>query len=69
MKGECGARGEASPTIVSWQIDAVHYRAVPTMSDGKAGAPLELRDLFQQFCNDGVIDAAVTAALKDAARG
>jgi hypothetical protein len=39
------------------------------MSDGKVGAPLELRELFQQFCDDGAIDAVVTAALKDAARG
>jgi hypothetical protein len=27
----------------------VHYRAVPTMSDGKAGAVLDLRPLFEQY--------------------
>jgi hypothetical protein len=48
-KGERGARGEAMPTIVSWTIDRTHYRAVPTMSNGQAGAPLELRGLFEQF--------------------
>jgi putative ABC transport system substrate-binding protein len=34
---------------VSWQIDRVHYRAVPTMSDGREGATLDLRELFEQF--------------------
>jgi hypothetical protein len=48
-KGERGARGEAALTIVSWTLDRVHYRAVPTLSNGKAGAPLELRGLFEQF--------------------
>jgi hypothetical protein len=36
-------------TIASWQIDRAHYRAVPTMSDGRAGATLDLRELFEQF--------------------
>src|SRR5215471_10809552 len=43
------ARGEDAPTIINWTIDTTHYRAVPTMSDGRAGAPLELRGLFKQF--------------------
>jgi hypothetical protein len=47
--GERGARGEDAPTIINWTIDTTHYRAVPTMSDGRAGAPLELRGLFKQF--------------------
>jgi hypothetical protein len=34
---------------VSWQIDRAHYRAVPTMSNGKAGAVLELRPLFEAY--------------------
>src|SRR5262249_39681958 len=41
-RGDKGERGEATPTIVSWQIDRAHYRAVPTMSDGRAGATLDL---------------------------
>jgi hypothetical protein len=70
-KGERGERGEATPTIILWTIDRKHYRAVPTMSNGEVGAPLELRELFQQFCDEAVgpaADAAVTAALKDATR-
>src|SRR5215831_7913464 len=51
-KGNKGERGEAAPTIVSWAVDRVHYRAVPTMSDGKAGALLDLRGLFEQFCDE-----------------
>jgi hypothetical protein len=51
-RGERGARGEAAPTIVSWTLDRVHYRAVPTLSNGKAGAPLDLRGLFEQFFSE-----------------
>jgi len=66
--GPKGARGEDAPTIIAWTVDPAHYRAVPTMSDGRAGAPLDLRDLFQQFLNEGTIDAAVDEAMRDAAR-
>jgi hypothetical protein len=48
-KGERGARGEATPTIINWTIDRVHYRAIPTLSDGKPGAPLDLRPLFEAY--------------------
>jgi hypothetical protein len=48
-KGERGARGEDSLTIVSWTLDRKNYRAVPTMSSGQAGAPLDLRGLFEQY--------------------
>jgi hypothetical protein len=37
------------------------------MSDGKAGAPLELRPLFEQFNAEAVIPA-VDAATMDAAK-
>jgi hypothetical protein len=70
-KGERGAPGEAAPTIVSWTLDLARYRAVPTMSNGKAGAPLELRGLFGQFLSEAVdsaVDGAIDAALKDAVR-
>jgi hypothetical protein len=70
-KGERGARGEATPTIILWTIDRKRYRAIPTMSDGKVGVPLELRELFEQFCDEAIgaaVDAAVTTALKDATR-
>src|SRR5262249_29352511 len=70
-KGERGARGEDAPMITLWTIDRKRYRAYPTMSDGKMGAPLELRPLFEQFCDEALgpaADAAVSAALKDATR-
>jgi hypothetical protein len=66
-KGERGARGEDAPTIISWVVDPVHYRAVPTMSNGRAGAPLDLRPLFEQFNAEAVLPA-VDEATKDAAR-
>jgi hypothetical protein len=47
--GRRGDRAEASPTIISWAVDPVHYRAVPTMSNGKPGAPLDLRPLFEAY--------------------
>jgi len=49
QRGARGARGEDAPTIVAWTLDCKNFRAIPTMSDGKAGAPLELRGLFEQF--------------------
>jgi hypothetical protein len=48
-KGERGARGEDAPTITLWTIDRKRYRAIPTLSNGKMGAPLELRPLFEQY--------------------
>jgi hypothetical protein len=47
--GGRGPRGEATPTIISWVLDYKRYTAIPTLSDGKEGAPLELRGLFEQF--------------------
>jgi hypothetical protein len=34
---------------VVWQIDRPNYQAIPAMSDGTEGPPLELRGLFVQF--------------------
>jgi hypothetical protein len=48
-KGERGPPGKAAPTVVNWTLDRKNYRAIPTMSDGRAGTPLELRELFEQF--------------------
>lgn len=39
----------AAPTIISWQFDKKHYRAIPTMTDGKPGAPLDLRPFFEMY--------------------
>jgi hypothetical protein len=66
-KGEKGARGEDSPTIVAWTLDTGNYVAHPTLSNGRAGAPLDLRPLFVQF-HDAVIQPALTEAVQDAAR-
>jgi hypothetical protein len=57
-RGEQGPRGPQgpkgdTPLITGWSIDAKSYVAIPLMSDGRKGAPLELRELFKQF----VIDA------------
>ena len=56
--GEKGERGERGPkgdagasgaTIREWKVDPARYVAVPIMSDGSEGPPLELRGLFEQF--------------------
>jgi hypothetical protein len=56
--GEKGKRGPSGPqgnpglsgaTIRDWKIDRARYVAVPIMSDGSDGPPLELRGLFEQF--------------------
>jgi hypothetical protein len=51
-KGERGPPGADAPTIVTWTIDRVHYRAVPTLSNGAQGPVLELRPLFEQFVEE-----------------
>jgi hypothetical protein len=56
-KGEPGAqgpRGVGTPgaSITGWTIDAENYLAIPLMSDGKKGPPLELRGFFKQFLSD-----------------
>ena len=35
-----------------WRIDPAAYAAVPLLSDGSEGAPLELRGLFKQFLDE-----------------
>jgi hypothetical protein len=51
-RGSIGPRGEPAPTITGWRIDCATYTAVPLLSDGSEGAPLELRDLFKQFFDE-----------------
>lgn len=49
-RGEIGPRGEKglpAATITGWTIR--EYVAVPMMSDGSAGAPLNLRGFFEQY--------------------
>lgn len=52
-RGDIGPRGERglpAATIASWTIR--EYVAVPMMSDGSAGAPLNLRAFFEQFYSE-----------------
>jgi hypothetical protein len=51
-RGSIGPRGEPAPTITGWRVDRTAYAAVPLLSDGSEGAPLELRGLFEQFYNE-----------------
>jgi hypothetical protein len=51
-RGLIGPRGEPVPTITSWRVDCASYAAVPALSDGSEGAPLELRSLFKQFLDE-----------------
>jgi hypothetical protein len=42
------------------------------MEDGRAGTPLDLRPLFERFCEEAVgpaVAAALTAAMKNGAWG
>jgi hypothetical protein len=48
-KGERGERGLPGSSILRWAVDRENYTATPVMSDGTLGAPLSLRDLFEQF--------------------
>jgi hypothetical protein len=48
-KGDTGSTGAPAPKLKSWKLDRTRYVAVPVMSDGSEGPPLELRGLFEQF--------------------
>ena len=52
LTGPRGERGQAAATIQSWQIDRARYAAIPIMSDGSEGPPLELRGLFVLFVSE-----------------
>jgi hypothetical protein len=51
-QGEPGRNGRDAAAIKSWQIDHEHYVVTPLMSDGTAGPPLYLRELFQRFLEE-----------------
>jgi hypothetical protein len=51
-RGLIGPRGEPAPTITGWRVDRAAYAAVPLLSDGRDGPPLELRGLFEQFLHE-----------------
>lgn len=46
-KGAPGLPGPSGPRIVDWQVDG--YRAVPVMSDGETGPPLDMREFFEMY--------------------
>jgi hypothetical protein len=48
--GAMGPQGKPGASIVGWRVDAAHYAALPILSDGREGAALDLRPLFEQFC-------------------
>jgi hypothetical protein len=47
-KGERGPPGPATLSIVDWATTD-DFRALPIMSDGSLGPPLDLRQLFEQY--------------------
>ena len=51
-RGPQGKPGAPGPSITGWRIDPASYSALPIMSDGNQGPPLELRALFQQLLDD-----------------
>jgi hypothetical protein len=51
-RGSIGPRGEPAPAISGWRVDCAAHAAVPLLSDGSEGAPLELRGLFKQFLDE-----------------
>jgi hypothetical protein len=52
IRGERGLPGEPGASQVGWKVDARAYAITPVMSDGSEGAPLVLRDLFEQFLTE-----------------
>ena len=46
-RGFVGPRGEGAPLITGWQRDG--YQVVPVLADGRQGAPLDLRVLFELY--------------------
>jgi hypothetical protein len=50
-RGSKGNRGPSGAKIAEWRINRECFVAVPFFSDGTAGPPLRLRDLFQEFLN------------------
>jgi hypothetical protein len=41
--------GADAPAIIGWKIDREVFSAVPILSNGRKGPPLELRELFAQY--------------------
>ena len=65
-RGEPGPPGRPAPTIVAWRLDEQAFTATPLMSDGRSGAVLHARPLFEAFAD--AINDADDMAEADAAR-
>jgi hypothetical protein len=52
VPGLPGKPGEPGASQVGWKVDSRAYAITPVMSDGSEGAPLVLRDLFEQFLTE-----------------
>jgi hypothetical protein len=50
--GAAGKPGKDAITIVCWTLDRAGFCAIPTLSDGTNGPPLNLRELFEQFLHE-----------------
>jgi hypothetical protein len=48
-RGAKGEKGSPAKEIAEWRLDSEHYFAVPFHSDGSAGRPLRLFELFARY--------------------
>jgi hypothetical protein len=51
-EGRAGPKGDPGDGIVTWKIDRAKYTILPIFEDGTPGAPIELKQLFEQFIRD-----------------
>jgi hypothetical protein len=51
-RGYSGTPGDDAARIIGWQHDYERYVAIPRLSDGSIGAPLDLRGFFAAFQNE-----------------
>ena len=51
QRGHKGDRGPSGAEIDEWRIARERFCVIPFYKDGKAGPPMRLRDLFQEFIN------------------
>jgi hypothetical protein len=58
VRGPAGPRGEAGARITGWKVNTFAFTATPTMSDGSAGADLDLREIVTILAKRAVAEAA-----------
>jgi hypothetical protein len=49
LRGERGLPGEPAPIFIGWRDDLKSYMATPVFSDGREGAPLNIRLYLEQL--------------------